>query len=1092
MYTTGGGGTPAMEPQTWSGTPVIMEFLCLEDGKEYGYLSEQDRRVLQAIQGVHQRHQGVQNSQTAQENEPFGIEFGCASEVFNSITSGQYKLEDPESLLPSLCSTPSLLSFQSESYLLDANGCLERPGTGDQEQFGLPQFGDVLMGSIRAGSRSDDRQASAGLYHSGSSATTPVSFSSPMPHGVVSASSPQRHQNINSSTQGPSQKCVVSSSSQKVQMTCFSPEVQQLITRQAPTTPLPVLPPQPGTNPYQAPARVSQPVVQNHIDISQLSLSKSGTYVNNVSQMNIPPPCSGVPYYSAPQPATGIQVHPSLAGHRPADYPVMGAPPQTGALPLGDLYQHADAPPTSVASSLSGPPPPQAGVAPPSLPGTPQHIHINHFTANLTYLPAMSAAATTNPQQSPSQTASSTSHHAGVATRQPVPFASFPLNYVAPFPHTTPSQPMFSAAPFPPPMMIYPPGHAVHFSMYAPSAEPATATTAGAGDVHKVMEYKNNVDITSSPPLVSVNKSFMENNEEERYMKSTLKTSSESQSKESPASILSQVELKAQEDQELAKLYESGRSKTTSESSNVTTTPRPYIEERNGHRPTPPPFPIPAYNPAPTVDGNSQENGQHQPEYAGNSKSWASLLFSGADPSVERINVDKPTARIPPFSSTTAEDTATSMGALNGLPAPAPQENQVQLGEYLKNYELHHTPATIMPRGLTNRSNWCFVNTILQALLACPTFYNLFKGLPSVIGLQRRGVKTSAPMLDAIVEFVNEYRPLEVFSKNQKKDRLGKRDEIHVDTTFEPNYVYTALMEASTWQRDEGRQEDAEEFLSHLLNVLDEEMRGLLQLTPSAELLARQIANPLAGEWEEISAKGMSCITRRVVDQSTTTRTPVQSLFSGISRSSVIAENCETSATLQPFFALQLDIQSPDVASLQDVLVNNFTSELLEGYRNPRSGQLASASKTLSLEELPQVLILHLKRMVYDGHAEQKVMKEIQFPVDLVIPRDILSTNCKTKYTLKQRQYKLFAVVYHKGREAIKGHYITDIYHTGYSSWLRCDDSQVTLASEEEVMTPTPHSTPYILFYRQRETMGAQQQDKGKVGGNAGGSNAAQ
>ena len=28
------------------------------------------------------------------------------------------------------------------------------------------------------------------------------------------------------------------------------------------------------------------------------------------------------------------------------------------------------------------------------------------------------------------------------------------------------------------------------------------------------------------------------------------------------------------------------------------------------------------------------------------------------------------------------------------------------------------------------RNNWCFVNAILQALVACPTFYNLVKALP--------------------------------------------------------------------------------------------------------------------------------------------------------------------------------------------------------------------------------------------------------------------------------------------------------------------------------------------------------------------------
>lgn len=42
----------------------------------------------------------------------------------------------------------------------------------------------------------------------------------------------------------------------------------------------------------------------------------------------------------------------------------------------------------------------------------------------------------------------------------------------------------------------------------------------------------------------------------------------------------------------------------------------------------------------------------------------------------------------------------------------------------------------------------------------------------------------------------------------------------------------------------------------------------------------------------------------------------------------------------------------------------------------------------------------------------------------------------KIKYSGKQRLYKLFAVVYHEGVEAVKGHYVTDTYH-GQAGWIR-------------------------------------------------------
>jgi ubiquitin carboxyl-terminal hydrolase 10 len=47
----------------------------------------------------------------------------------------------------------------------------------------------------------------------------------------------------------------------------------------------------------------------------------------------------------------------------------------------------------------------------------------------------------------------------------------------------------------------------------------------------------------------------------------------------------------------------------------------------------------------------------------------------------------------------------------------------------------------------------------------------------------------------------------------------------------------------------------------------------------------------------------------------------------------------------------------------------------------------------------------------------------------------------KVKYQAKQKQYKLFAVVYHDGKDASKGHYVSDIWNGANSTWVRYDDA---------------------------------------------------
>ena len=445
--------------------------------------------------------------------------------------------------------------------------------------------------------------------------------------------------------------------------------------------------------------------------------------------------------------------------------------------------------------------------------------------------------------------------------------------------------------------------------------------------------------------------------------------------------------------------------------------------------------------------------------------SWASLFASktSSQASTDTIQATKPMARIQPFTAAEVMDSFESKN-LNVA--------DLELGKFLKSYALKHISAALLPRGLLNRSNWCFVNAILQALLACPPFYNMMKNLSAIINPLKQ-TKSKTPMLDSIVEFVSEFSVLDTqqINKPQKKDKNRKKDDIVTGISLEPVYVYNMLLnlEDETFKVVDGRQEDAEEFLSCLLNGLSDEMSSKMKLVDeAAENVVDTEANDESetdDDWKEVGAKGKSCVTRRVADNSSVA-TPIQALALGMCRSCVKSESGDNSATLQPFYTLQLDIQDENIQSVGDALVQNFANEKLDGFICSKTKKEIEATRSLSLEELPPILILHLKRFVYDGKTGgvQKIMKQVEFSVDLEVPKTILSSECRASN--KQRQYKLFSVVYHTGREATKGHYVTDIFHTGYSTWLHCDDSQVTPSCEQSVLSPSVTSTPYILLYR--------------------------
>uniref|UniRef100_A0A673MMY3 Ubiquitin carboxyl-terminal hydrolase n=1 Tax=Sinocyclocheilus rhinocerous TaxID=307959 RepID=A0A673MMY3_9TELE len=402
----------------------------------------------------------------------------------------------------------------------------------------------------------------------------------------------------------------------------------------------------------------------------------------------------------------------------------------------------------------------------------------------------------------------------------------------------------------------------------------------------------------------------------------------------------------------------------------------------------------------------------------------------------------------------------------------------LHLSELIENVKLIHKPVSLQPRGLINKGNWCYINATLQALIACPPMYHLMKSIPLFTEIQRPC--TSTPMMDNFVRLVNEFSNMPVPSK-AKQQAAGEKimKDLRVGAPFEPTHIYKLLTLIKSSLSEKGRQEDAEEYLGFILNGLHEEMLALKKLISPQEEKAPTPNGPESqpgveegpaekeeegsdDEWEQVGPRNKTSITR----QADFIRTPITDIFGGHIRSVVYQQSSKESATLQPFFTLQLDIQSEKIRTVQEALEILVARESVQGYTT-KSKQEIEISRRVTLEELPPVLVLHLKRFVFEKTGGcQKLVKNVDYPVDLEISKDLLSPGVRGKTLKGQRTYRLFAVVYHHGNSATGGHYTTDVFHIGLNGWLRIDDQVVKIINQHQVVKQTAERTAYLLYYR--------------------------
>ncbi|XP_062977132.1 ubiquitin carboxyl-terminal hydrolase 4 isoform X3 [Elgaria multicarinata webbii] len=125
----------------------------------------------------------------------------------------------------------------------------------------------------------------------------------------------------------------------------------------------------------------------------------------------------------------------------------------------------------------------------------------------------------------------------------------------------------------------------------------------------------------------------------------------------------------------------------------------------------------------------------------------------------------------------------------------------------------------------------------------------------------------------------------------------------------------------------------------------------------------------------------------------------------------------------------------------------------------PNCKKHQQATKKFDLWSLPRILVVHLKRFSYNRYWRDKLDTVVEFPI-----RDLNMSEFVCDPAASPYVYDLIAVSNHYGGMGV-GHYTAYAKNKVNGKWYYFDDSSVSPASEEQIVT----KAAYVLFYERRD-----------------------
>ena len=420
--------------------------------------------------------------------------------------------------------------------------------------------------------------------------------------------------------------------------------------------------------------------------------------------------------------------------------------------------------------------------------------------------------------------------------------------------------------------------------------------------------------------------------------------------------------------------------------------------------------------------------------------------------------------------------------------------------------------------GMLNTGNACYRNCIIQILLSLPPFYYTLNHLVELYPFSN--LPNELKGWKQILSFFVEYKKM-IYKNGKLISALTKEVPVinpeqslrDLFETFKSKVHPNGVPTVSVITKGKGNnvkqiasQEDSQEFLTFLLDTLDEEMNSIKEEEKEKE--SPDTVNQEESGWETVNKARV----KEVVDDTSredairkSASTIISRLFHGTIRSEVIYSNKKISSRFQIVTQIQIELYelqqkaavnrqqsrnnkkdsasvslSPSI-NISDAIKLYFAEEDLE----------SGTKKRVKLESAPQILILHLKRFTFDysKNIPIKMNNEVTYDVNLTIPMEYLSPDLMAKCiknlqnldynsnddnhrdsdsdsddssSISGIKYRLIGLILHHGNNATGGHYTT-IAKESDDSWKSMDDSSAKYISQQEALDG--RKQVYLLFY---------------------------